>query len=128
MLQSGGRRARRPGRECRAREGRVGWAVPASSCDRSECSENDALDAGWRLTEDDDVGEFRRGKRELERVGHALPVDVSLSREPEESLDHVSKPLSRRDLYPDDGVHIRLVEPLVPHPRLDVGTLTSSER
>ena len=91
-------------------------------------TENDALDARRRLTEHDDVGEFLRGKRELEQVGHALRIDVPLSRQPEQGLDHVSKTLSRRDLHADDRVHIGLVEPVVPHRRVDVGTLTRTER
>ena len=50
---------------------------------------------------------------------------MALTREPEQRLDQVTEPFSGRDLYTYDRVNRRCVEPVVPYPGLDVGTLTS---
>ena len=65
------------------------------------------------------------GECELEQVGHPLAIYVALTREPEQRLDQVTEPFAGRDLYTYDRVNRRRVEPVVPYPGLDVGTLTS---
>jgi hypothetical protein len=40
----------------------------------------------------------------------------------------VSEPFPRRDLYTHDRVDRTSVEPVMPHPGLDIGTFTCTER
>jgi hypothetical protein len=110
----------------RSGQGGVGRAVAAAACDRHECPEQHALHHDRRLAEHDDVSKLSCDERQLERVRHAAPVHVSFAREPEQRLDHVSEPLTRRDLDADDRVHVTFVPPVVPYPGLDVGALTGA--
>src|SRR5947208_9079476 len=101
---SAGRRAWRPWRERCARQTRVGGAVPAASGGRRKRAEYEALHSRWRLAEHDHVRELLRGQRQLQRVRHPFGIDVPLTREPEQRLDHVYKALARRHLHAHDGV------------------------
>src|SRR5207253_3124242 len=53
--------------ERRSRQCWIGRPVAAAASDRRERTEQNALNRGGRLAEDKDVGELRRGERELQR-------------------------------------------------------------
>jgi len=119
--------ARPPRSECRSRQCRVGRPVGATSSDRSERTEQNALNRSRRLAKEEDVGELGREERQLQWVRHPAPVHVSLAGEPEQRFDHVREPLTRRDLHAHDRVHVALVPPVMPDARLDVGPLAGSQ-
>ena len=113
-------------RQHRARELRVGRAIPAPPGDGRERTEDHTLDCRRRTSEHDDVAELLREERELQQGGMPLAL-VCPRRASPNSVSITWEKLAWYGLYPHPGVPVAGVPPVVPFAGLDNAGLSLVE-